>query len=74
MHLISCSYRPYKNDYGIISLFSPVFMISESFWMQHVTLEGLALVKQAEDAASNKKVVNRPFFLRFYFFFIVRSV
>ena len=27
-----------------------------SFMMQHVTAEGMALVKQAEDAASNKKV------------------
>lgn len=26
------------------------------FTMQHVTAEGTALVKQAEDAASNKKV------------------
>jgi len=34
-------------------------MVFESFhhsMVQHVTNEGMALVKQAEDAASNKKV------------------
>lgn len=31
--------------------------------MQHVTAEGTALVKQAEDAASNKKVCIMIFFL-----------
>lgn len=30
--------------------------------MQHVTAEGTALVKQAEDAASNKKVCGIFFF------------
>lgn len=33
-------------------------MISSDQMLQHVTAEGTALVKQAEDAASNKKVVH----------------
>jgi hypothetical protein len=28
------------------------------YFLQHVTSEGIALVKQAEDAASNKKVLD----------------
>lgn len=34
--------------------------------MQHVTAEGTALVKQAEDAASNKKVSTICPFLKFF--------
>jgi hypothetical protein len=39
--------------------------------MQHVTAEGTALVKLAEDAASNKKVFALTFFSSLFFFTIL---
>ena len=44
-----------KNVFNIVFHFKIVYDLPSSM-MQHVTAEGMALVKQAEDAASNKKV------------------
>lgn len=41
--------------------------------MQHVTAEGTALVKQAEDAASNKKVCAILFFGVFFQMFVYKN-
>jgi len=47
----------------LFSFFLPHLLIFLFPFSQHVTTEGMALVKQAEDAASNKKVYSALFLI-----------
>lgn len=58
-HLLICFF-PGKHVFFFEPPYNHVNLLGGLSWyvfmMQHVTAEGTALVKQAEDAASNKKV------------------